>query len=109
LNKSHSFVGQVALQKQKLNGISKKLCGLRVTGKGIARHGYSIHAKTGKRIGVVTSGTQTPYLNQAIALGYVESDFMNTGTEIAIEIRGQLIPAQIVSIPFYRKASKELL
>ena len=108
LNKTIPFIGQDALQKQKLNGIAKKLCGLRVIGKGIARHGYSIHAKTGERIGIVTSGTQTPYLNQAIALGYVNGTFMHPGTEVAVDIRGQLIPAQIVPIPFYKKATKEL-
>ena len=108
-HKSIPFIGRAALLEQKLHGISKRLCGLEISGKGIARHGYTIHAKTGEQIGVVTSGTLTPYLNRAIALGYVSRAFMSIGTEIDIDIRGRLIAAQITQLPFYRKPAKELL
>ncbi len=107
-NKSIPFIGQPALEEKKLRGIKKRLCGLEITGKGIARHGYTICAKTGEHIGVVTSGTLTPYLNRAIALAYIDKAYEKIGTEVDINVRGRTLAAQIVQLPFYIKSPKEL-
>jgi aminomethyltransferase len=73
-------------------------------GRGIARHGYPVHV--GERpTGVVTSGTQSPTLGQAIAMAYVATADATPGTMLDVEIRGQRVPAEVVALPFYRRAS----
>ena len=70
--------------------------------RGIPRHDYEICDATGTVIGKVTSGTQSPSLQKAIGLGYVQSDFAKEGTEIFINIRENLVKAQVVKFPFYK-------
>src|SRR5690349_1905028 len=70
LGKSQDFVGRGALEKVSRDGPSKRLVGLVLRGRGIARHGYPVHAE-GRRSGVVTSGTMSPTLGEAIAMAYV--------------------------------------
>jgi aminomethyltransferase len=71
--------------------------------KGIARHDYEIVDASGKQIGKVTSGTQSPSLNKAIGMGYVETEFAKPGTEIFIKIRQSALKANVVKMPFYSK------
>jgi aminomethyltransferase len=103
LDKPDDFVGRAALEKVARDGVARRLVGLIIRGRGIARHGYPIHA--GDRIsGVVTSGTQSPTLREAIAMGYVATRDAEPGTMIDVEIRGQRVPAEVVALPFYRRA-----
>jgi len=103
LDKPGDFVGRAALERVARDGVERKLVGLILRGRGIARHGYPIHA--GDRVtGVVTSGTQSPTLGQAIAMGYVATPDAEPGTMIDVEIRGQRVPAEVVALPFYRRA-----
>lgn len=103
LNKPN-FMGRDALLKAKENGNIRQLVGIKMLGKGIPRHGYEIFAEgSTKKIGVVTSGTQSPSLHEAVAIGYVESELSKVGSKIFIDIRGNQLPAEIVSTPFYRK------
>lgn len=102
LGKSTPFIGQEALLAKKNAGLDKKLCGLEITGKGIARHGYKVLSKQHEEIGIVTSGTLTPFLNRAIALAYIQKPFFEPGTEVDIDVRGRHISAKVVSLPFYR-------
>jgi len=103
LDKAGDFVGRAALERVARDGVDRKLVGMVLRGRGIARHGYPIHA--GDRVtGVVTSGTQSPTLGQAIAMGYVATPDAEPGTMIDVEIRGQRVPAEVVALPFYRRA-----
>jgi aminomethyltransferase len=70
--------------------------------RGIARCGYPI-LSDGAAVGVVTSGTQTPYLKKAIGMGYVPAALAAVGTEFDVEIRGRATRARVVSMPFYRR------
>jgi aminomethyltransferase len=70
--------------------------------RGIPRQHYEICDASGNVIGEVTSGTMAPALNKAIGMGYVKNEFSKFGTEIYIDIRGKLLKAQIVKIPFYK-------
>ena len=68
--------------------------------KGIPRHGYEIKDYSGATIGRVTSGTQSPSLNKAIGMGYVETAFAPTGSGIYIKVRDKLLEAKVAKIPF---------
>ena len=74
--------------------------------RGIARDGYKVSNLAGEPIGYVTSGSPSPYLKKNIALAYVPMDFVAPGTELAVEIRGNLVKAKVVPTPFYRRAKK---
>jgi aminomethyltransferase len=102
LEKGADFVGRAALAREKQEGLRRKLVGIELRDRGVARAGYVI-VRDGAPIGKVTSGTQSPTLNRPIALGYVPPDHAAVGTEIAIEIRGKSVPAAIVPLPFYRR------
>ena len=103
LDKPDDFVGRAALERVARDGVARKLVGLVLRGRGIARHGYPIHAGD-RTTGVVTSGTQSPTLGEAIAMGYVATADAEPGTMIDVEIRGQRVPAEVVALPFYKRA-----
>lgn len=96
------FTNSVALQEQKQNGIQKKLAGFEMIERGIPRHDYDITDADGNIIGKVTSGTQSPSLQKAIGLGYLNTDFAKEGSAIYIKIRDQKIKAKVVKYPFYK-------
>jgi aminomethyltransferase len=97
------FLGREALVAQHAEGISRKLVGFEMTGRGIARHGYRI-AADGRDVGVVTSGTHAPSFGRALGLGYVPLALTAVGTPIDIDIRGTAVAAKIAQTPFYRRA-----
>jgi aminomethyltransferase len=90
------------LQKQKEQGVSRKLIGFELVDKGIPRHDYEIANAEGKIIGKVTSGTMAPSLKKAIGMGYVETKYSTEGSEIFIVIRDKHIKAKVVKLPFYK-------
>ena len=94
------FTAKDLLEKQKQNGIERKLVGFEMKEKGIPRHGYEIKDFSGQIIGYVTSGTQSPSLNKAIAMGYVRVAFAHPDTNIFIKIRDKLLHAKVVKLPF---------
>jgi aminomethyltransferase len=102
LDKPNDFVGRAALEKVAADGPTKRLVGLVMQGRGIARHGYAVHVGD-RRTGVVTSGTQSPTLGKAIAMAYVAPGDAETGTIVDVEIRDQRVPAEVVDLPFYRR------
>jgi len=102
LDKPGDFVGKAALERVRRDGPAKRLAGLVVTGRGIARHGYPLLA--GERpTGVVTSGTQSPTLGKPIAMAYVAPGDGEPGTILDVEIRDQGIAAEVVPLPFYKR------
>jgi aminomethyltransferase len=102
LDKPDDFVGRAALEKVARDGPARKLVGLVVDGRGIARHGYPVYRET-RRTGEVTSGTHSPSLGRAIAMAYVAPPDAETGTILDVEIREQRVPARVVDLPFYRR------
>jgi len=97
------FIGREALARQKTDGITRKLVGFEMVGRGIARAHYPILAG-GTRIGEVTSGAPSPWLNKSIGLGYVAVAHAAVGTRIDILIRDHPVAARIVQTPFYKRA-----
>jgi aminomethyltransferase len=96
------FTNSAALAEQKAAGVSRKLVGFEMVDRGIPRHHYEITDAEGNVIGIVTSGTQSPSLQKAIGMGYVNNAFAKEGTEIFIKIRESLVKAVIVKPPFYK-------
>jgi aminomethyltransferase len=109
LDKPRDFLGKKALIAIKDAGLSRKIVGFQMVGRGIGRHGYPIHAWTGEEtpssapVGVVTSGSPAPTLDTNIGLGYVPAALAEVGSKIGIEIRGKLIEAVVVKTPFYKR------
>ena len=99
---SKDFAGKPAANALRERGISRKLAGLEITGRGIARHGYKVF-RDGQEIGMVTSGTFSPTLNKAIALAFVDIRFSAPGTEMTVSVRETDVPAKVVNIPFYKR------
>lgn len=94
------FTAKDILEKQKAEGVSRKLVGFEMVEKGIPRHHYKIQNDAGEEIGYVTSGTQSPSLSKAIGMGYVRKDLAAAGSEINIMIRDKAVKAKIVKMPF---------
>lgn len=94
------FTAKDILQKQKEDGVPRRLVGFEMIDKGIPRHGYEIKDFSGMPIGVVTSGTQAPSLGKAVGLGYVSTVFSALDTKINIKVRDKLLQAKVVKVPF---------
>jgi aminomethyltransferase len=97
---SKDFTARAIIEKQKQEGVTRKLVGFEMVDKGIPRHGYEIKDFSGMPIGVVTSGTQSPSLGKAIGMGYVRSVFAAMDTKIYIKVRDKLLIAKVVKFPF---------
>jgi aminomethyltransferase len=99
--KKSGFNGETVLREQKASGVSRKLVGLEMLDRGIAREGHDVLIN-GETVGVVTSGTQTPFLKKSIGMAYVPSDRATPGTEVDVDIRGRLARGRVVPMPFYK-------
>ncbi|KUP07388.1 glycine cleavage system protein T [Bacillus coahuilensis m2-6] len=97
-----NFIGQKPLEKQKEDGLDRKIVGIEVTGRGIPRHGYAVYVGE-KKIGEVTTGTQSPTLGKAIGLALLDTHYTAEGTEVNVEIRNRMVEAKVVSTPFYKR------
>jgi aminomethyltransferase len=96
------FIGREVLERQTAEGVPKRLVGLKLQGRAIARHGYPV-LHGGEAVGEVTSGSWSPTLGEAIALAYVPAALARLGTELAVQIRGREESAVVVKRPFYRR------
>ena len=94
------FIGRAALERIRSEGPARKLVGLEMTERAVARHGYPV-VKDGATIGVVTSGSYGPSVDKYIAMAYVATPYTAIGTDLGVEIRGQVKPARIVRTPFH--------
>jgi aminomethyltransferase len=97
------FIGRDRLVEQRDKGVARTLVGMEMMDRGIARHGYPV-VRGDRPVGVVTSGTQTPFLKKAIAMAYVPADLAAPGTEIDVDIRGRASKARVVPLPFYKRS-----
>ena len=94
------FTNRAELERQKKEGVTRKLCAFELADKGIPRHGYEIVDAEGNQIGVVTSGTMSPVLKKGIGMGYVKPEFAKVDTEIFIKVRNKSLKAVVVKAPF---------
>lgn len=94
------FTAKAILEKQKKEGIKRKLVGFEMLDKGIPRHHYDITDAAGNKIGYVTSGTQSPSLQKAVGMGYVNIENAALDSEIFIAVRDKRLKAVIVKFPF---------
>lgn len=95
------FIDRDLLQRQRTDGVSRKLVGFEVSDRRVPRHGYPITDEAGNPIGVVTSGTQAPSLDKPIGMGYVPVALSKPGNRIWIEAGKKLLEATVVKLPFY--------
>ena len=96
------FIGAAPLRAQKASGPGRRLVGLEMRDRGIARHGYAV-LNNGEPVGTVTSGTQTPFLKKAIAMAYVPATLATPGTLVDVDVRGRASAATVVPLPFYKR------
>ncbi|WP_340114503.1 glycine cleavage system aminomethyltransferase GcvT [Maribellus mangrovi] len=99
-NNGREFVDREFLTMQKNEGVTRRLRGFKMLGRGIPRKGYELINAEDAVIGQVTSGTMSPVLNEGIGMGYVAKEYSAFGTEIFVKIRNKKIPAEIVKTPF---------
>ena len=99
------FIGRSVLEQQKATGVKRRLVGIEMSGRHIARHGYQVMYQ-GEAVGKVTSGTFAPTVGKAIALAYVPKNLSKVGQALEIEVRGKTYPATVVTKPFYRSPHK---
>jgi aminomethyltransferase len=99
------FTGRDALAKQKEEGVGRKLVGFEVTERGIARDGQDVYVG-GEKVGYVTSGSPAPYLKKNIGMAYVPAEHANVGQQIQVDVRGRMVGAQLVPVPFYKREKK---
>ncbi len=96
------FIGSQALRAQGEGGVRRKLCGLVLEGRTIARRGCPI-VRDGKEVGVITSGTWGPWVERSIALGYLPPELAQPATRVEVVVRDRQVPAEVVALPFYRR------
>jgi aminomethyltransferase len=94
------FVAKEILEKQKADGVTEKLVGIEMVEKGIPRHDYEIKDQMGATIGRITSGTQSPSLGKAIAMGYVHTPYSSIDSQVYVKVRDKLLIAKVVKMPF---------
>nr|WP_321521579.1 glycine cleavage system aminomethyltransferase GcvT [uncultured Macellibacteroides sp.] len=94
------FTNRANLEKQKTEGVTRKLCAFELIDKGVPRHGYEIADANDQIIGVVTSGTMSPLMKLGIGMGYVKPEYAKVGSEIYIKVRNRGLKAKVVKAPF---------
>jgi len=104
LDKEMDFIGKASLQKQKDQGVPRRLVGVEMIDRGIPRHGYRVFADE-KEIGIITTGTQSPSLQRNIGLALLQTEHGKIDNEVWVEIRGKKLKAKIVKTPFYKRAN----
>ncbi|HXF95716.1 MAG TPA: glycine cleavage system aminomethyltransferase GcvT [Gemmatimonadales bacterium] len=106
LDKGAPFTGLEALKRQKLEGVTRRLVGFRVSEpRAVARPGYPVYLD-GRQVDVVRSGTVTPTVNAAIGTTYLPAARARPGTRIEIDVRGRRVAAEVVKLPFVPHRTK---
>jgi aminomethyltransferase len=100
--KKDDFIGASVLREQKAGGTKRRIAGFEMLDRGIARHGYDVYVGDAKA-GIVTSGTQTPFLKKAIGMAYLPAEHTAPGAEFDVDIRGRRTRARVVPMPFYKR------
>ena len=95
------YIAGEALRKIRDAGTPRKIAGFAMRSRGIARHGHTVHVNE-EEVGIVTSGTHSPTLGSAVAMGYVDVAHSDIRTAVQINVRGRMVDAEVVKLPFYR-------
>ena len=103
LDKETTFVGRAALEERSRSAPVERLVGLVGSGRRAPRHGYEVRDGDGRRVGAVTSGALSPTLGVPIAMAYLERGATSPATALEVDVRGRLLPVQLVELPFYRR------
>ena len=104
LHKAGTFIGKEAITKLKQEGPKKALVGLKSSGRGIPRQGYEVYdLDRTRKIGVITSGTQSPTLKLSIGVAFIEKAFEVVGTQLLVKVREDFHPFEVVKTPFIQK------
>ncbi len=105
LKNKGDFIGRDVIEKQKEDGVERKLTGFELVDRGIARHGYPVFLKENDDdpVAEVTSGTQSPTLGKALGMTYLPTASTEIGTEFYVKIRNRLVRARVVGLPFYSR------
>jgi aminomethyltransferase len=98
------FVGRAALEKQKQKGIKRKLVGLELDGRNIARQGYAV-MRGDAMVGKVTSGTHAPTLKKGLCMAYVDADSIDA--DLTVQVRAHTVPVKRVPLPFYKSRARD--
>ena len=106
--KKGDYIGRDVLERQKEEGVERKLVGFEMYERGIARHGYPVLLKEddAEPVSHVTSGTQSPTLGRALGMTYLPIEATEIGTEFFVQIRNRTAPARVVELPFYSRKKK---
>jgi aminomethyltransferase len=104
LDKGAGFTGEAALKSQRLRGVTRRLVGFQLQGRGFPRHGYPVHHE-GREVDIVRSGTMSPSLGVGIGTTYLPAAAAKPGTRFEVECRGERFSAEVVKLPFYRKGT----
>jgi len=104
LDKGSPFTGDSALAAQKRRGVTRKLVGFQLEGRGFPRHGYPVYHE-GREVDLVRSGTMSPSLGVPIGTTYLPAAAAKVGTKFEVDCRGERLPAEVVSRPFWKKGS----
>jgi aminomethyltransferase len=97
----NDFIGREKWQKQKEEGVEKRLKGFIMEDRGIPRQHYKVVDAEGNEIGEVTSGTMSPMIKKGIGMAYLKKGFWKTGNEIFIEVRNKKLKAKVAKPPFH--------
>jgi aminomethyltransferase len=101
------FIGRDALLAiQADGGPKRKIIGLEMIERGIARDSYPVHSLAGEPIGVITSGSPAPFLKTNIAIALVPIAVANSGSDVLVDVRGNRVRAKQVPLPFYKRPKK---
>jgi aminomethyltransferase len=104
LDKGCRFTGDAALKAQKQRGVTRKLVGFQLQGRGFPRHGYPVYHE-GREVDIVRSGTMSPSIGIPIGTTYLPAAAAKIGTRFEVEMRGERMPAEVVSRPFWKEGS----
>jgi aminomethyltransferase len=103
-SENNPFIAREILEKQKEEGISRRLIGFEMVDKGIPRQHYEVVSLHGEHIGEVTSGTMSPMLKKGIGMAYISKAFATPGTVFKVRVRNKDLTAKVVKLPFYNKS-----
>ncbi len=102
------YLGYERIHKDLSEGVERKLVGIKLTGKGVAREGAEIRNEADEAVGVLTSGGHSPTLKESVGMGYVRDDLARTGQQILVNVRGRNIEAVVADLPFVPAKTKSM-
>jgi aminomethyltransferase len=101
------FIGRDALLAAQANGgARRKIVGLEMIERGIARDTYPVFSLSEERIGIITSGSPAPFLKTNIAMALLPTATAESGADVLVDVRGNRVRAKQVPLPFYKRPKK---